>query len=1061
LLLVFAATQVQAGIIFQRPGDNYIALEAEWPDTLNSTGSDWRIIDTTNPYQHPNWGVPNRYPKTQYLLPTSTNASGNAAVLANFGQVQTSIAIYKIYFTTPGTYRWYIRDGAFEDGVDPSGYGNEDSLFRPTDFNVDPTEAYHGFSGLTEGQYGWRNSGFTYTVSTPGLVEFRIRPRENGFSIDRMVFSLVTGLSGSQLDALANSVLVTSGSPTVTEFTNGGGDGKWETAGNWTAGVPTASSLAYIGNNQTVSLSQAGAAVLSLWIGHNTAGTTYPGNGTLQQTAGDLTVGAVLAIGLDGAVGSYTASGGSRLTIGSPTDRANFYLARSTAQITNNPQSTFDLSGASEFTAYLDQWIIGQRVGGTDPNYGKPYAQVLLAQQNTIDARTILISQYDIWGAEALQTQLRLGQSNTIKTDLLTVAGSRGYALVDFQASGGVFNLQGSTGALADLQIAYCTLSTGNQTRATLDLTAGTFNAQLDELIIGYRVGRNEYTTTSTGVLSFNAGTVTANSIILGQGTVAPDNNLGKGVGTLNMGGGSLTVAGNIQMGIGTTVSEGTLNLTGGTLTVQGSILGGVGISTLNLDGPATVNVQGNLEVRNLWVGGNGRTVNPTVDVTGNFTLLGGGVLRVGYRNSTSINPNDSTSGTLDLRNLASPLVSIAASAIEVGVLSVDLNQPVEGVLWLPTNQMVNISATTITLGHSTAGWTPTVKGTVHLGKQTAIETNTLYVGRQKAQGVMDIASGGVFSLTGPSGGKAILRVGYVDSNTGTDVSRGTLNLTGGTFNANLSELTIGYHLYPWSGTAGKAEGIMTMEAGTVTADTVTIGYGEPPQGSAVAGGGGIGTLNLKGGNFQAQTIRLSVGGSDRAKGTLNFSGGVLSAEQILKGAAGTAAFNWTGGTLHVDTFGTSDVAFDLNQQGGVLAPGRSIGSTTIYGNYNQAQAGTLEIELASLSSYDTVTVHGQANLQGTLLVKFLDGYAPGLGDTFHLVYASGGIDMTNLVLAGDEPPNTRWLLNVIPGEGPWENWQILQLQAAVPEPASWLLALLALLTWFGYAELKRFPLVR
>lgn len=146
LLLVFAATQVQAGIIFQRPGDNYIALEAEWPDTLNSTGSDWRIIDTTNPYQHPNWGVPNRYPKTQYLLPTSTNASGNAAVLANFGQVQTSIAIYKIYFTTPGTYRWYIRDGAFEDGVDPSGYGNEDSLFRPTDFNVDPTEAYHGFS---------------------------------------------------------------------------------------------------------------------------------------------------------------------------------------------------------------------------------------------------------------------------------------------------------------------------------------------------------------------------------------------------------------------------------------------------------------------------------------------------------------------------------------------------------------------------------------------------------------------------------------------------------------------------------------------------------------------------------------------------------------------------------------------------------------------------------------------------------------------------------------------------------------------------------------------------
>lgn len=524
-LLASVTHQTQAGIIYQRLGENYVALEAEWADPLNSTGSDWRIIDLITPYYHPH------YPpaKTEILLPSNTNASGRAAILADFDKGTTSIAIYKIYFTTPGTYRWYLRDTAFESGnYDPSGYGNEDSVFRPTDFNVDPTEAYHGFSGLTEGQYGWRNSGFSYTVSTPGLVEFRIRPRERGFSIDRMVFSLVTNLGSGQLDALANSVLVTSGSPTVTEFTNGGGDGTWENGANWTAGVPTATSLVYIGNNHTVSLSQSGAEALSLWIGHNTPGTSYPGDGALQQTGGDLTIGAsaasgaVLAIGLDGAVGSYTASGGSRLTIGSSTARANFYLARSSAEITNNPQSTFDLSGASEFTAYLDQWIIGQRVGGTQPNYGKPYAQVKLAAQNTIDARTILISQYDIWGADAQQTQLHLGQTTTIKTDLLTVAGSRGYALIDFQASGGVLNLQGSTGALADLQIAYCTLSTGNQTRGTLDLTAGTFNAQLDELVIGYRVGRNELTTTSTGVLSFNAGTVTANSIILGQGTVPP-----------------------------------------------------------------------------------------------------------------------------------------------------------------------------------------------------------------------------------------------------------------------------------------------------------------------------------------------------------------------------------------------------------------------------------------------------------------------------------------------------------------------------------------------------------
>jgi len=718
-LLVLGGVQAEAGIIYQRPGENYVAFEAEWPDPLNHSGSDWRIIDTTNPYLHPQWGSG---AKTQYLLPSNTNASGQAAILHDFGKGQTSIAIYKIYFTTPGTYRWYIRDGAIENGSYPSDYSSEDSMFRPPAFDVDPISnppgypgfdpAYHGYSGQVEGQYGWRNSTYNYTVSAPGVVEFRIRPRESGFSIDRMVFSLVNNLNSSQLDGLRNSPLV-SGTPTITEFTNGGGDGTWETAANWTSGVPTASAVARIGNGHTVTLSQSGAAALMLSLGH--ADGSYPGNGTLQQTGGDLTIGDYLGIGLDGYQGSYTASGGSKLGIGSPTARANFYIARSTVQITNNPQSTFDLTAASEFTAYLDQWIIGQRVGGTDPNYGKPYAQVILAQQNTIDARTILISQYDIWGAEAQQTRLRLGASNTIKTDLLTVAGSRGNALVDFLASGGTLTLAGSSGQRADLQIAYCTLATGNLTQGTMDLTGGTFNAQLDEVVIGYRVGRNEYTTTSTGVLSFNAGTVSASSIILGQGTVAGDGNLGKGVGTLNMGGGTLTVAGNIQMGIGTSVSEGTINLTGGTLTVQGNILGGVGTSTLSLDG-GTLTVQGDLGVKNLWVGGNGRTANPPFQVQGNLSLLGGGSLRVGYRNSSTVNPSNPTSGTLDLRNISSPSVTLAASAVDVGVLSVDVNQNVEGTLWLPSSTPATISASTITIGHSTAGYTPTVKGTVHLG---------------------------------------------------------------------------------------------------------------------------------------------------------------------------------------------------------------------------------------------------------------------------------------------------------------------------------------------------------
>ena len=75
--------------------------------------------------------------------------------------------------------------------------GNEDSHFIPPALNQSPTVTYHGYSGQKEGQYGWRNggSGRTFTVTTPGLYEFRIRNRESGFSLDRIVFSQTTNLT--------------------------------------------------------------------------------------------------------------------------------------------------------------------------------------------------------------------------------------------------------------------------------------------------------------------------------------------------------------------------------------------------------------------------------------------------------------------------------------------------------------------------------------------------------------------------------------------------------------------------------------------------------------------------------------------------------------------------------------------------------------------------------------------------------------------------------------------------------------------------------------------------
>lgn len=530
----------EAAVISQGTNENFVAFEAEAADTLG--GADWRIIDLTTPYTHPH---PNG--KTDVLLPANTNASRGGALLNDFGTSINSIAVYKLNFATAGTYTWYLRDGAFEDGNVPANYGNEDSMFRPPAFNVDPVynppgystfdPTFGGFSGQTEGQYGWRNSGYTFTVTTPGTYEFRIRPRETGFSIDRMAFSTTTNLSPTQLDALWDSAVG------ATHFTNGDpADSNWSTAGNWSDGVPTAGSSPLIGGGHTATLTESPAKLFMLQVGH--AESTLPGNGTLTQTAGDVTIIDRLVVGKDGSTGVYNATGGT-LTIGqTATGRANLYVGYNTRTTTPTSVGTLNLQGASQFNAYLANLVVGQQTAnGTSAQAAQ--GVLTLAENNYIDATSILVSASEMW-TTIPKSVLNLGATNTIKTDLLTVAGSRGNGLMKFNAAGGALNLTGSSSDAADLRIAYCPVSTGTATTGTLDLTGGTVNATLDEVVVGYRAGRNEYQTTSTGTMSFSAGAITANSLTIGQGTVAPDGNLGQGIGTLNMAGGAMDVSGNV-----------------------------------------------------------------------------------------------------------------------------------------------------------------------------------------------------------------------------------------------------------------------------------------------------------------------------------------------------------------------------------------------------------------------------------------------------------------------------------------------------------------------------------
>jgi hypothetical protein len=106
--------------------------------------------------------------------------------------------------------------------------------------------------------------------------------------------------------------------------------------------------------------------------------------------------------------------------------------------------------------------------------------------------------------------------------------------------------------------------------------------------------------------------------------------------------------------------------------------------------------------------------------------------------------------------------------------------------------------------------------------------------------------------------------------------------------------------------------------------------------------------------------------------------------------AGGAFSFDWTSGTLHVGTFNGK-----LANRRGVLAPGHSVGSTTINGNYHQtSDEAVLEIEIGGPlagSQFDFVNVTGGAQLDGELHLTLTGGFTPTSANTFTILHAALG----------------------------------------------------------------------
>ena len=329
------------------------------------------------------------------------------------------------------------------------------------------------------------------------------------------------------------------------------------------------------------------------------------------------------------------------------------------------------------------------------------------------------------------------------------------------------------------------------------------------------------------------------------------------------------------------------------------------------------------------------------------------------------------------------------------------------------------------------SGSTGTATGTLRWNQTTAIDAESIYLGRGPSTGVLEVPAGGHIQLGTAADPVSLLAISYHDTGSpgasnahldltttdpffeafvGGDLSIGRKASMHGSGTADGS-LTLGSHSILHVGTAaapavvnigmnqstaeypygGYGDAVGVLDATDGTADfhlsELNVGYNKWDSGTAT------GTLTTGSGSaITATTVNVAKG--KHSTGTVNLAGGLLAAETINMGSGGT--FNFTNGRLGIGTFNTFGPDGSLDQQGGTLAPAFSpfdtslAGIATINGGYRLASGGTLEIELFGLTpgtEYDQLFVNGIVNLNSNSgdggILDVVLGFAPEIGDEF------------------------------------------------------------------------------
>ena len=246
--------------------------------------------------------------------------------------------------------------------------------------------------------------------------------------------------------------------------------------------------------------------------------------------------------------------------------------------------------------------------------------------------------------------------------------------------------------------------------------------------------------------------------------------------------------------------------------------------------------------------------------------------------------------------------------------------------------------------------------------------------------------SGGILSGTGKKTVTGTLNLNseypyiYLDGTT-LETSGATV-WTGNTFNANNGaiwnntstgtiDLQNDSDFSQWTGnrTTFNNAGTFTKSNGTTTDESYIDGFFN-----------NTGTVQVNRGR-----LRFTSGYTQTA-GTTRLSGGSLIASSPL---------NLQGGNLA----GIGTITGNVNNSGGQINPGNTIGTLTVAGDYSQTGTGTVNLELGSATSFDRLNITGAADLGGILKLNLTSGFTPTIGTKFAvLTYGSATTKSFNTI---------------------------------------------------------------